>query len=220
MPKKQAKELVTVAKTIDVTLTKDDIVNVAVAEAEKRLKNSIKDLRARITVHEKAREKLTEDFPKDGEKELKVRYKKRFDKIAAYVTKMGLKHLKAIMTFSGAGYQNYDEKAKPNVATITIQASYGDYHRSNSEMPLEVKQMALTATQKSIAVRIETINKNIHEMKTEVIECQRKLQDIPSLQRQMSAEVSKTQLSQTEDGDKFLKAVNEKIEGTLKLIGG
>lgn len=181
---------------VDVSLTKDDIIAVAVSREEMSLKRQEAELTNDIRLLTKDMDKTTNDL-NAALKEVAQSKQSQIDAIVAGFAKLGCE-VKA-----GASASLRDD-SKVSVTVIFIGHT-GERYTGGMTFHIEVDIPKAIA---AINDKIKSINDEIAALKEKVVKVRMALNDLPTMERQARAAITEAALSSDARGQALLETLN------------
>lgn len=198
---------------INLKFDKNDMVLIAVAKAEKKLRDMIalennnkKDAEERVA-------DLQGKLQVDAEKNIPSKISQLVRDVKVLANKLG-KMPSVGISHTFKDVWDKDEQQYDNRYVINVKFPHGD----NPGFKVEYTTPQTTA-QRNIRDQITVTRKAYELAVSEALKWKEKLADIDTFERQIKAHVVERQLQQTEEGKKLLNAMDTNFEGTLEMIG-
>jgi len=211
----------------DIKIDINDLVLIAVAEAEKQLRTNLKQLQSQITILKDAINKKQEKYIKKYEKKLeeKVAAKRKNYQNAlklignSNITIQTVKKVIAIDEIKSADARN------------TIQYTFAITSGTPSQSRRPISQNIVTSFVLSThcfkpfpgqikdaaeIIKMEEAKQNAAQ---ECVEIQQKMSNIPAFERQMRAKVAHHQLSKNSIGRQMINSMLKNFNNELDMIG-
>lgn len=209
-------ELTTMA---ELNFDKNDVASIAIAEAEVRMRQNIKNLTAQIADCDHAIQKTKEEIEKQGEILIE-------QKIAATVKriKSGLKATKVknfcveVETQVDVYSSNNSNKYDPNNYKISA-VLYKDKEKVVGRLTLESDCLPSNQLQKTAQKNLAVFESQKSNLTKEALEWRKKLGDMPTLERQIKAALARRQIESTKEGKALIQGLVKNFDNTVKLLG-
>jgi hypothetical protein len=181
----------------DMTITKDDLVAIRVAEVERQLHEAKLAIIAERRELDKEYEAAQSDRPKVFEEVAIEAIGSHFDK--AITALNAVRSGKELFTVSARIEQ--DEKTGRYAAYGCISGIHGTQHD---------RELSVTQSKRLVAAmkRIEAAAKAISSCEERMLDVKRKLNDIPALERQVKAAVARAVINDGGDGSSLLSVIS------------
>jgi hypothetical protein len=197
----------------EILLDKNDIVAIAVAEAEKKIRQNVAMCKAAVKNCDEKIESFEEEFELEGNAFLDKKANPRFKSIKTKISSLQLK-LKTVLEYSTQPPEYCLQYSKDiNSFTISIQTE------SDCSLTIVNETFPATKSQEAIAAKIATLNQAKINFISEGNDWKRKQSDIPALERQMRAQVARNEAEKTVTGKAMVKAMLDNLDATIKMIG-
>jgi hypothetical protein len=200
----------------DVLIDKNDIVAVAVAQAEMKIRNNVKRCKQKIEDNNTQIDVLVKKFKTDGENMMNKKFAAKFKSIDLKIQSLKL-DLKIEKEFN---IQRSGNALNEHGKNITNQISIYIIHvDSKQTINLIDEKFPATKAQVALAQSIKNLKDLNEDLTTEGANWRKKLSDIPAIERQMRAKVAEAEMNKTETGRKILSSMLENLDSTIKMIG-
>jgi hypothetical protein len=190
-------------------LDKNDIVAIAVAEAEKKIREQLTFIKTRIHSIEEDIEKSDQVFVCDGESLLKRKIGKKIKDFSAKVSALGF----------GLEAEIDIDVMIDQVEELTNNYLLSICGKDGTRMKIISKSFPATKVQ----LDIKDQKTKMHEQKAKLlgdgVKWRSKQSDIPALERQMRAKIARAQLEKSKGGQSILKSMLKNLDDTVNLIG-
>jgi hypothetical protein len=210
---------------------KDDVVSIAVAEAEKRIRTKINEIGDDSTRVQEQSTALSKQYLEIGKKIIEKKIAPKLILIKRGLSTMKLSDVDFdievnlnVYFVDWCAYCDSKERERnfkiANTCKI-ILVKYDDKlnNRPAGHMDLVGISASADKTQRGISKKISDLKNEMHELKKKNVEWRRKLADIPALERQVKAALAKNHLSKSKQGKAIIENIVSNFEDTIKLIG-
>jgi flagellar capping protein FliD len=208
-------ELAVVNVTQEFSIDKQDVVTVAIARGEAKIKNKIRMLQAQIADLKKSNEAIEAEYKAIGEKEVMSRlagkHKAAEKVVDAIRNDLGIE--KTSCTIETQVYTVANSSVKlVNSGTLFIKIN-------SDKSDVERIAFEATAKQRELSEKFSANEQQISELTAEAVSWKRKLSDMPAFERQMRAAIVEQQLEKTVAGREILESLGKNFEESIKMIG-
>jgi hypothetical protein len=211
----------TIMTQAELQFDKNDIAAIAVAEAEKKMRMTIKELRAQLIDNDKAIGNVEEEIELLGSQIIDVKLKPKLKLIKA-----GLKVTK-IKNFSVELHESIEvfpidqvESSYPingysiHVGIMNQTSKLFDSHICIEKDSLKATQLQITAMKK-----YRVLKQQKDQLTQDSLDWRRKLGDMPALERQIKAALAKRQIESAKGGKELIQNLLKNFENDLKMLG-
>lgn len=202
-------------------LDKQDIVNVAIAKIESRLRNQIKGLSGQIV-------KLTEELTKAGEMILATGIKaldlhQSADmintKCDAVIELLGKDKFAIDVTDQIPDRNAILQARRTKNQTFNSRSYLLSPINGRGGITLDSITIPVTGTQIALMNEADRCEKDIASVNSEIVGLKRKLSDMPAMERQIRARVVEAELNKSDNGKGLLESLTGQIDEMINLIG-
>jgi len=193
---------------------KRDLVSVAVARAERKIRGAIKLGTEVLDKAEKAladkKDEMTKlsDIQPDKVKKFIAQYKKHIAPLFSG---------KSEIEWEGTLGNKLGKSEQENIYNITVKTESHKNGRDTLNFP--AIRIPLTKAQRLTTKQVFAIITEVRTAEDDLIDAKRKLNDMPTFERQVKAAVVEAQLKGSAEGRKLLTTMEKNFEKTLKLLG-
>lgn len=185
------------------------IITVGIARAERKYKEQLKDLN-------KIAEDLTSDieaisFDEEAKTMIPDKIKNAHDNIEKSFRDIGSNVAKVTLDI------NVDVQKRRNEYTLGIASKDKGYRGFSCQLTQET--VNFNSDQVIKADRLKDLEKKLHENRKQSVTLRSKLNDFPSLERQIHARVVEQQLQSSTEGKAILEAALRRFEEDTLLLG-
>lgn len=225
MPENDSKEIV-VKRQIDIN--QNDIANIAIAEAELKIKRMIRGLKEQIEENEKkTRQKLNElsEIGKNLTEAAAHKKAVNFIKVFTNLGRLGKKaehkfEIKTEVGFVTDVMDILNERGREAKNTYTVILSFENARAGiNSSMKIDYGDIKIFPQQVATAKEIRKLDEDHQVLVQDSLMWRRRLADIPAIERQFRAKIARIQIGQTEEGQALIDKLVESIDGDIKMLG-
>ena len=207
-----------------IDFNKDDVAIIAIAEAEKKIRQTIAKLSIELENKKEQLNKLNDDVVNEGENFIRNKFLKKLQTINTNLKKTGIPKLEAVVDYIPQipSLTQLDNKVRiknANKYIVKLVIFSKDNETRISNMEIESGCVALTKTQKNILTKTKAVDDNIKALKPQILDYRRKLSDIPTLERQIKAKLAAGHLSKTKEGRQVIESLVKNFDETIKLLG-
>ena len=206
----------------ELNFDKDDVAAIAIAEAEKTMRQNIKTLHAQISDCEKAIENANEEIQKQGEIVIETKLAAKIKRINA-----GLKATKVPnfttdveITINSGGYKQRTLKYMNGYVLRVVILNKDDKAIIDIDMAIERNNFPPSQLQIAAMKRLDKLKEQKTDLVNQSMDWRKKLGDMPTLERQIKAMLARDQVERTKDGKALVAKLLKNFDGTLKLLGG
>jgi len=207
-----------------IDFNKDDVAIIAIAEAEKKIRQTIAKLSIELENKKEQLNKLNDDVVNEGENFIRNKFLKKLQTINTNLKKTGIPKLEAVVDYIPQipSLTQLDNKVRiknANKYIVKLVIFSKDNETRIYNMEIESGCVALTKTQKNILTKTKAVDDNIKALKPQILDYRRKLSDIPTLERQIKAKLAAGHLSKTKEGRQVIESLVKNFDETIKLLG-
>jgi len=227
MPENEIKETNQIVITKQIEIDKNDIANIAIAEAELKIKRMIQEMKKQLDENEaKTREKMEELATIGRNLTNAAGHKKatNFIKIFSNLPRLGKKTEYKFTVEIETGFVTTINHILDE--TSEVQNNYTVYLKFEnsrtdlkSTMQVEEGPIAIFPQQVKCAKEIQKLEQEHDRLYEDSIMWRRRLSDIPAIERQIRAKLARRQISQTQEGKEMVEELIKSIDGDIKLLG-
>lgn len=203
----------------EVNLDKNDIVAIAVAEAEKKIRQNVIACRNRVKECEEDIEKNETRFEVEGENFLAKKSNKLFKSIETKVSKIGY-GINVRLKFSVSSQQDANPDYPDQfINSFRIYLMQTEKFIDRHQFAMIKKEFPITKAQAALAEKSRQLSDQKQQATEQGVEWRRKQSDIPALERQMRAEVARAEMKKSKTGQAIIKSMMDNLNNTIALIG-
>lgn len=194
--------------TTEIRIEKQDLVTLAIANGEKKMRKELAALKATIATADKN--------IADLEKRLEEETQRLIPKTIQNMVKRfnDNKDIDIQQKLSCRIYRGTDN----NVVEISIGQKGGGW--GSTYVTLASKKVPFSTAQTNFKVAIKEQQELKEQVQQEAVDIRRKLSDIPAFERQMRARIVELELGKTDEGRKYLASLTDgAVDDAIKLIG-
>lgn len=195
---------------LSLEFNKDDVAAIVIAEAEKKMRLTIKDLKSSIVKTDLLIDDANDKFIQIGENLIKTNLADKLKTIRSGIKATKIKELSVDLNMSINSHKN---SCTISISTTTPQGS------NKIGIKIESKSFDITAAQKTLQTKLEKLENNKTDLINETIKWRKKLSDMPMLERQVKAALAKRQVEKMAGGTQMVKALINNLDSTVKLLG-
>lgn len=224
MSEKPNENVKTLEISTGIEFDKDDVATIAVAEAEVRIRKTIKQYAAQVASVERLIEINKDKIINAGKTLVDSKFAQKIKTIKAGLVKTGIPRLD-VTVFTEVSAISWNQlKESPSAKNFNAYSLFivkTDKSDKQFVDKLTVEQGAFPATkeQRSLAKLIHDDNEKLTALKKESIDWRRKLSDIPMLERQVRAKLAKDHVSKTKEGKAMIEGLVNNFDETVKFLG-
>jgi hypothetical protein len=200
-------------------IDKQDIVTVAIARGEKKIRENIKKSQIAISDIDKQINEKVKLITAHGEEAIDAALDETMMDVGVAMTaleKYGIKvdsKDKAIDTDAILNhFKNKRERGKPNRGSVA-------FVRDRQQFLIKLVELEPTKEQLQLAAEHEKLMIQKQEITHEAVNWKKKLSDMPAFERQMRAVVVQDEMNKTENGKAILAALDKNFEDAILMIG-
>ena len=198
-------------------IDKQDIVTVAIARGEKKIREKVKEAQFAISDLNKQLEEKTKFITLYGEAAIDTELKDTMIDVGVAMTAIGKYNIKVetkdknidVNSILGA-YKN--KQLKPNHGSVSLV-------RDRQQFLIKTVELGSTPDQIRVAEEHEKLTVQKQDITTEAVNWKKKLSDMPAFERQMRAVVVQDEMNKTENGKAILAALDKNFEDAILMIG-
>ena len=198
-------------------IDKQDIVTVAIARGEKKIREKVKEAQTAISDLNKQLEEKTKFIILYGEAAIEDELEDTMIDVAVAMTAIGKYGIKVetkdknidVNSILGA-YKN--KQLKPNHGSVSLV-------RDRQQFLIRTVELGATPDQIRVAEEHEKLTVQKQDITTEAVNWKKKLSDMPAFERQMRAVVVQDEMNKTENGKAILAALDKNFEDAILMIG-
>lgn len=198
-------------------IDKQDIVTVAIARGEKKIREKVKEAQAAISDLNKQLEEKTKFITLYGEAAIETELEDTMVDVGVAMTAIGKYNIKVetkdknidVNSILGA-YKN--KQLKPNHGSVSLV-------RDRQQFLIKTVELGPTPDQIRVAEEHEKLTAQKQDITTEAVNWKKKLSDMPAFERQMRAVVVQDEMNKTENGKAILAALDKNFEDAILMIG-
>jgi hypothetical protein len=205
------------------TIDKQDIVTVAIARGESKIRGTIKqlqveaaELNAKIEINNELIQKLGEASVSSALAVALADGESAAGMLSDYGVKVEVSE-KRVDVMGITNFWKDPSGLKANIGNVIMRSSGENGRISN----IILKSVALPPTQAQIDLAKYNYDLAMQHQKivTEAVNWKKKLYDMPAFERQMRAVVVQDQLNKTQNGKAVLDALDKNFEQAIQMIG-
>jgi len=198
-------------------IDKQDIVTVAIARGEKKIREKVKEAQAAIAELNKEIDSKIKFITKHGEAAVDEALEEISFDVGVAITaleKYGIKAETRDREVDINAILSYHKKKnfKPNHGAISI-------HRDRQQLLIKSVDIAITDDQIRLIEEHAALQTQKEQLTTEAVGWKKKLSDMPAFERQMRAVVVQDEMNKTENGKAILAALDKNFEDAILMIG-
>jgi hypothetical protein len=198
-------------------IDKQDIVTVAIARGEKKIREKVKEAQTAISDLNKQLEEKTKFITLYGEAAIETELEDTMIDVGVAMTAIGKYNIKVetkdknidVNSILGA-YKN--KQLKPNHGSVSLV-------RDRQQFLIKTVELGPTPDQIRVAEEHEKLTVQKQDITTEAVNWKKKLSDMPAFERQMRAVVVQDEMNKTENGKAILAALDKNFEDAILMIG-
>lgn len=197
-----------VSKT-EITLDMEKIAIIGIAKGEKKFKERLKTLKAELSKVDKEIEELSEKLKSEAKVAVPEKVKNAVSSFENAIKSLEIK-TKVEMNIE------VHLHTKKNNFSVQLANNVGYGMR---KFELFESSSDFSDSQNRILSDIESREKKLEELSSELIDLRRKLADVPGLERQIKANIAEQELKKTEEGRQILSTLDNGFEESIRLLG-
>ena len=206
----------------ELNFDKDDVAAIAIAEAEKKMRQNIKDLSKQITDCEAAIIHTKDDIQKQGEAVIETKTAAAMKAIRSGLKATKVKNFLPIlnMSINVCAYNEFNKNAEINTYTISAAIVSGvNLEQIGTELRLQRDSLPCSQLQKVAMKKLASLQTQKRDLTNEALSWRKKLGDMPTLERQIKAALARDQVERTKEGKALVHKLITNFDTTVKLLG-
>jgi len=194
---------------VSMQFDKEDVAAIAIAEAEKKMRRTIKDIKVKLSEIGKNMNEAEAMFKALGEEAIAQKTNAKMKIISAGIKATKIKDLETTLhktiNFSNHSANRYE---------IAIEMPGPHAH-----ITVEKESIEITGQQKVQLKKHEKLSEIKKELVADSINWRKKLADMPMLERQVKATLARRQVETTKEGKAMVAAMIANFDQTIELLG-
>jgi hypothetical protein len=203
----------------ELNFDKGDVAAIAVAEAEKTMRQKVKSHHAAIADCEKAIEATKNEVVKQGEILIEKKLSPKIKNIKAGLkaTKVPNLTTQLEITVHPRGYAPQKHTNKYKLEAVILDKD--DKNIITSSMTLESGYYSANQLQIMAMNKLEKLKEQKADLVKEAMKWRKRLGDISTLERQFKAMIARDQIERTKDGKALIAKLLKNFDPALDLLG-
>ena len=200
---------------------KNDISAIAIAEAEKKMRMTIKKLRGQLIGTEKAIEHVNAEIEILGLDAIRVKVKSKLKTIQTGLKVTKIKGLTTDLEES-VDTMPFDETSsdhKINRYSISIGLYDKDAKCFSRTIMVESDGFKATQQQTTAMKKYQALEEQKRQFTNDSIDWRKKLSDMPALERQIKATLARRQIESAKGGKELINDLLKNFESNLLMLG-
>lgn len=191
--------------TTNVVITNDDVLAIAVSEAELKFKRELGDLRKQVVTKEKEMREARKDLEVEVQNAAKVHFQNNINDVM-----MALEPLLGKCSFKISDARVSGDKIKGTILLAKPGNSCNSiYHEFKIGFPSGIKDRVAA---------VERLENSLKVLTERIVELRQKLSNLPTLERQVRARLAERRLSSSASGRSLLAAIRENLENDILAL--